>query len=202
VLENGEVQKLGFPQSLRVDVQVIAATSRDLNVEMRSKRFRPDLWYRLNMVQVQIPPLRERREDILLLARRFLLGFASQYRKEIHKISRRAESALLAYSWPGNVRELENVIGRACMLTRARSLDLEDLPGEVRNPSVSTAGSPMTMEDAEKRAVIQALGETKNKALAARKLRISRARLYRLMAKYGLADDPAAEDKFNEAAGE
>ena len=202
VLENGEVQKLGFPQSIRVDVQVIAATSRDLNVEMRSKRFRPDLWYRLNMVQVQIPPLRERREDILLLARRIILGIASQYRKEIHKISRRAESALLAYSWPGNVRELENVIGRGCMLTRARSLDLEDLPGEVRNPSVSTAGSPPTMEDAEKRAVIQALGETKNKALAARKLRISRARLYRLMAKYGLADDPSAEDKFNEAAGE
>jgi DNA-binding NtrC family response regulator len=202
VLENGEVQKLGQPQSIRVDVQVIAATSRDLNVEMRSNRFRPDLWYRLNMVQIHIPPLRERREDILLLARRFLLDFASQYRKEIHRISRRAESALLAYSWPGNVRELENVIGRGCMLTRARLLDLEDLPEEVRNLSVSAAGSPATMEDAEKQAVIQALGETNNKALAARKLRISRARLYRLMAKYGLADDPSAEKKFNEAAGE
>src|ERR1019366_2988446 len=102
------------------------------------------------MVQIQLPPLRERREDILLLARRFLLDFASQYRKEIHRISRRAESALLAYSWPGNVRELENVIGRGCMLTRARLLDLEDLPEEVRNLSVSAAGSPATMEDAEK----------------------------------------------------
>ena len=127
------MQKLGLPQAIHVDVQVIAATSRDLNVEMKSNRFRPDLWYRLNMVQIQIPPLRERREDILLLARRFLLDFASQYRKEIHKISRRAESALLAHSWPGNVRELENVIGRGCMLTRARMLHLEDLPVEIRN---------------------------------------------------------------------
>jgi len=202
VLENGEVQKLGLPQAIQVDVQVIAATSRDLKVEISSNRLRPDLWYRLNLVQIQIPPLRERREDILLLARRFLLNFASQYRKEIHKISRRAESALLAHSWPGNVRELENAIGRGCMLTGARMLHLEDLPVEVKNQSAPTGESATTMEEAEKRAVIRALGETKNKALAARKLRISRARLYRLMAKYGLADDPSAEDKFNEAAGE
>jgi DNA-binding NtrC family response regulator len=197
VLQNGEVQKLGVPQAIQVDVQVIAATSRDLNAEMRSNRFRPDLWYRLNMVQIQIPPLRERREDILLLAQRFLLDFASQYHKEIHRISRRAESALLAYSWPGNVRELENVIGRGCMLTRARMLDLEDVPVEVRNQSVAAAESATTMEEAEKRAIIRALGETKNKALAARKLRISRARLYRLMMKHGLADDSPAEEPAN-----
>jgi DNA-binding NtrC family response regulator len=201
VLENGEVQKLGYPQAVRVDVQIISATSRDLNVEMRSNRFRPDLWYRLNMVQIQIPPLRDRREDILLLARRFLLDFASQYGKQIHKISRRAESALLTYSWPGNVRELENVIGRGCMLTQARMLDLEDLPVEVRNQSVPAAGSPTTMEEAEKRTVIQALGKTNNKALAARKLGISRARLYRLMEKYGLAEDSPEQEQSHEAAG-
>jgi len=202
VLENGEVQKLGLPQAIQVDVQVIAATSRDLKVEISSNRFRPDLWYRLNMFHIQIPPLRERREDILLLARRFLLNFASQYRKEIHKISRRAESALLAHSWPGNVRELENAIGRGCMLTGARMLHLEDLPVEVKNQSAPTGESATTMEEAEKRAVIRALGETKNKALAARKLRISRARLYRLMAKYGLADYPSAEGRFNQATAE
>jgi transcriptional regulator with GAF, ATPase, and Fis domain len=202
VLENGEVQKLGLPQSISVNVQVIAATSRDLNVEMKSKRFRPDLWYRLNMVQIQLPPLRERREDILLLARRFLQDFASQYRKDVQKISRRAESAVLAYSWPGNVRELQNVIGRGCMLTRTRMLDLEDLPDEVKNQSVANAASSTTMEDAEKMAVIQALGETKNKALAARKLGISRARLYRLMEKHGLGDEQSDGDKFKEATGE
>ncbi len=201
VLENGEVQKLGLPQAIYVNVQVIAATSRDLNVEMKSNRFRPDLWYRLNMVQIRLPPLRERHEDILLLARRFLVDFASQYRKEIHKISRRAESALVAYSWPGNVRELENVIGRGCMLTRTRMLDLEDLPEELRNRSVPTAASSTTMEEAGRLAVVQVLGETKNKALAARKLGISRARLYRLMEKYGLADNSPEQEQSQEAAG-
>ena len=169
---------------------------------MKSNRFRPDLWYRLNMVHIQLPPLRERREDILLLARRFLQDFASEYRKEIQKISRRAESALLAYSWPGNVRELENVIGRGCMLTRARMLDLEDLPVEVRNQSVPTAESATTMEEAEKRAVIQALGATKNKTLAARILNISRARLYRSMEKYGLDENSPEKEQSLEAAGE
>lgn len=202
VLEYGEVQTLGIPQATRVDVQVIAATSRDLNMEMKANRFRPDLWYRLNMVQIRLPPLRERREDILLLARHFLAEFASQYRKDIHRISRRAESALLAYSWPGNVRELENVIGRGCMLTRTRMVDLEDLPEELRNPSSRDSAAVKTMEEAEKQAVIEALGETKNKAFAARKLGISRARLYRLMEKYGLADDASAEEKAQAASGE
>ncbi len=202
VLENGEVQKLGLPQSISVNVQVIAATSRDLNVEMKSNRFRPDLWYRLNMVQIHLPPLRERREDILLLARRFLQDFATEYHKDVHKISRRAESALLAYSWPGNVRELQNIIGRGCMLTRSRTLDLEDLPAEVKDQSSQSSALPTTMEEAEKLAVIQAMGETKNKALAARKLGISRARLYRLMEKHGLGDGSTDEEKFKEAAGE
>ncbi|MGA2988335.1 MAG: sigma-54 dependent transcriptional regulator [Terriglobia bacterium] len=201
VLENGEVQKLGLPQAFHVDVQVIAATSRDLNVEMKSNRFRPDLWYRLNMVQIQLPPLRERREDILLLARRFLQDFSSQYHKEIPRISRRVESVLVAYSWPGNVRELENVIGRGCMLTRTKLLDLEDLPEEVRNPPIPAGASSTTMEEAEKQAVIHALGETKNKALAARKLGISRARLYRLMGKHNLGDNSSGEERSNEAAG-
>lgn len=188
VLENGEVQKLGLPRPIHVDVQLIAATSRDLKLHMTSQRFRPDLWYRLNMVQIQLPPLRERREDILLLARRFMVDFATQYHKEIHKISRAVESALLTYSWPGNVRELENVIGRACMLTPSRVLNLEDLPEEVLSPAPGAA-SPSTIEEAEKQAVIRILEETQNKALAARRLGVSRARLYRLMEKYGLADD-------------
>ena len=202
VLENGEVQKLGLPQAIHVDVQVIAATSRNLNEEMRPNRFRPDLWYRLNMVQIQLPPLRERREDILLLARRFLQDFTPQSQKEIHKISRRVESALVAHPWPGNVRELENVIARGCMLAQTRTLGLEDLPEELRNQSLPTAASSTTMEEAERRAVIQALGETKNKALVARKLGISRARLYRLLEKHGLADSSSDEERPSEAAGE
>ncbi|MBZ5672463.1 MAG: sigma-54 dependent transcriptional regulator [Acidobacteriia bacterium] len=189
VLETGEVQKLGSPQAQPVDVQVIAATGRDLNEDMRSGRFRPDLWYRLNMVQIHLPPLRERREDILLLARHFMARFSAQYQKELWRISRKTESALLAHSWPGNVRELVNIIGRACMLTQNKVLDLEDLPEEVRNQSVPAPSLPLTLEDAEKRAVMRALATMKNKALAARALGISRARLYRHIEKYGLAQD-------------
>ncbi len=202
VLENGEVQKLGMPQSISVNVQVVAATSRDLNVEMKSNRFRPDLWYRLNMVHIQIPPLRERREDILLLARIFLQDFAAQYRKDVQKISRRGETALLSYAWPGNVRELQNVIGRACMLTRSRMIDVEDLAAEVRNQNAPAAPATTTMEEAEKIAVVHALGESKNKALAARKLGISRARLYRLMEKYGLIEQGSPEEESKEAGAE
>jgi DNA-binding NtrC family response regulator len=202
VLENGEAQKLGLPQAIRVDVQVIAATSRDLNVEMKSNRFRPDLWYRLNMLHIELPALRERREDILLLARRFLQDFASEYRKEIHKISRRAESALLAYSWPGNVRELENVIGRGCMMAQTKVLDLEDLPREVQSQTAATPLSAMTLENAQKRAIIHTLATTKNKTLAARILNISRARLYRSMEKYGLQENSPEKEQSLEAAGE
>jgi DNA-binding NtrC family response regulator len=189
VLENGEVQKLGVPQAARVDVQVIAATSRDLKLETKSCRFRPDLWYRLNMVQIHIPPLRERREDILLLARHFLAECASRYSKDLGSISRRAEAALIAHSWPGNVRELENVIGRGCMLAQTRMLDLEDLPEEVRVESPLPSLQPTSLEEAEKQAIINALATTKNKTLVARTLRISRPRLYRLMEKYGLSED-------------
>jgi two-component system, NtrC family, response regulator HydG len=201
VLENGEVQKLGLPRPLHVDVQLIAATSRDLKLEMKSNRFRPDLWYRLNMVQIRLPPLRERREDILLLARKFVVDFATRYHKEIHKISRRVESALMEYSWPGNVRELENVIGRACMLTGSRMLNLEDLPEEVRAPSPVAGGPASTLEEAEKQTVLRILGEAQNKAQAARRLGVTRARLYRLMEKYGLAEALPDEDESNEAAG-
>ena len=195
VLENGEVQKLGSPQPGRVDVQVIAATSRDLKVDMESGRFRADLWYRLNMVQIHLPPLRERREDIVLLARHFMDEFAAKYDKEIRKISRRAESALVTYPWPGNVRELENIIGRACMLTQSKILDLEDLPEFVRNQSLPDPLLPTTLEDAEKRAVIRVLATHKSKTLAARTLKISRARLYRLIEKYRLEPETGAPEE-------
>ncbi|MGO8785837.1 MAG: sigma-54-dependent transcriptional regulator [Terriglobia bacterium] len=202
VLENGEVQKLGLPQATRVDVQVIAATSRDLNVEMKSNRFRPDLWYRLNMVQIHVPPLRDRREDVMLLSKHFLAHYSAEYGKELKRISRRAESALLAYSWPGNVRELQNVIARGCMLSRNWVFDMEDLPEEIRNQADGASALPSSLEEAEKRALILALAKTKNKALAARTLGISRTRLYRLMEKYGMADASPENEKSQEAASE
>jgi DNA-binding NtrC family response regulator len=206
VLETGEIQKLGSPQPSRADVQVIAATSRELNADMKAGRFRPDLWYRLNMVHIHLPALRERREDILLLASHFMNNFSTQFGKDVRRASRKAESALLAYSWPGNVRELLNVIGRAVMLTRNKVLDIEDLPEELRNPASPAAPLPTSLEEAEKKAIISVLNVAKNKAVAARRLGISRARLYRLMDKYGLEqggpDDDANDDKEMEAAGD
>ena len=134
VLEKGEAQELGLPQTQQVNVRVVASTSRDLQVETQSGRFRPDLWYRLSTVQIHLPALRERMDDILLLARHFLARFSPQYGKDVRRMSRGAEAALLAYSWPGNVHELENIIGRACMLTTSHILDCGDLPAEVVLP--------------------------------------------------------------------
>jgi DNA-binding NtrC family response regulator len=187
-------------------VQVIAATSRELNADMKAGRFRPDLWYRLNMVHIHVPSLRERREDILLLASHFMGNFSTQFGKDVRRASRKVESAMLAYSWPGNVRELLNAIGRAVMLTRNKVLDMEDLPEELRNPGSSAEPLPTSLEEAEKRAIIAVLNVAKNKAVAARRLGISRARLYRLMDKYGLSqggpDDEANDDKEMEVSGE
>lgn len=188
VVETGEIQKLGSPQPSHADVQVIAATSRDLNSDVKSGRFRPDLWYRLNMVQIHLPPLRERGTDILLLASQFMADFSAQFGKEIRRASRKAESALLAYPWPGNVRELLNVIGRAVMLTENKMLDYEDLPEEVKHPPTAAHSLPTSLAEADKQTVINVLSRAKNKARAARQLGISRARLYRLMEKYGLQE--------------
>jgi DNA-binding NtrC family response regulator len=201
VLENGEVQKLGSPQPARVDVQVVAATNRDLKVEMEAGRFRSDLWYRLNMIQIHLPPLRERREDIVLLARQFMAAFAKKLKKDIRKISRRAEGALVTYPWPGNIRELENVIGRACMLTQSKIIDIEDLPEMVRDQYLANPSSTTTLEEAEKHALIRALAADKSKALTARMLNISRSRLYRLMEKYGLAEGRGDKEGWLEAGG-
>lgn len=122
------------PQAPHQDLRVIASTSHDLQADTQSGRFRPDLWYRLSMVQIHLPALRERADDVLLLARHFLSQFNAQYKKAIQRISRGAEAALLAYGWPGNVYELENVIGRACMLAEGNVLDCGDLPAGIVLP--------------------------------------------------------------------
>lgn len=189
VLETGEVQKLGSPALHKVDVLVVAATSRDLSQEVKAGRFRSDLLYRLNMVHIQIPPLRERREDILLLANHFVTQFSKQYRKDISRISRSAQNILLAYSWPGNVRELENAVGRACMLARGRTIESGELPESVKVSATVSTGAPVTIEEAEKTVIVNALAKTKNKVVAARILGTSRATLYRLMEKYGLDEN-------------
>ena len=126
---------MGSPLTPQGDFRVIASTSRDLSAKTQSGGFRAGLWYRLNMVQIHLPALRERADDVLLLANHFLARFSAQYRKDVRMISPGAEAALLAYSWPGNVSELEGVIGRACRLDEGKVLDCRDLTAGVVLPS-------------------------------------------------------------------
>ena len=133
VLQNNELQRVGSPAVRKVDVRVVAATHRDLPEMVREGKFREDLYFRLCMVELKVPSLAERPEDIQLLERHFLKMFAAQYSKPLAGLTRRAQTILNRYSWPGNVRELENVIGHACMMTETDVIDVRDLPARLQS---------------------------------------------------------------------
>lgn len=133
VIQNREIQRIGSPEVKRVDVRLIAATNRNLREEVRAGRFREDLYYRLSSVQIRVPGLAERPEDVPVLMQHFLKKFSVEYGKELRGFTRRAQIALLHHSWPGNVRELENVIGGAAMACTAEFIDLGDL-GDFSGP--------------------------------------------------------------------
>ncbi len=135
VVQEGEFERLGGVAPVKVDVRLVAATNRDLISEVRAGRFREDLYYRLNVVAIPLPPLRDRPEDIPLLADHFLHRFSRRNEKGFSEMTREALAALSAYSWPGNVRELENIIERAVVLGRGPQLTLEDLPAAIRTAS-------------------------------------------------------------------
>jgi DNA-binding NtrC family response regulator len=134
ILESSEAEDSDTGRVSAASLRVVASTSRDLQTESRSGGFRPDLWYRLSMVEIHVPPLRDRAEDILLLARHFVARYGAQYNKDLRRVSYGAEVALQAYSWPGNVRELESTIARACMLAEGGTVDCGDLPAGVVLP--------------------------------------------------------------------
>jgi DNA-binding NtrC family response regulator len=138
VLQNHEVQRVGSPAVTKVDVRVVAATHRDLHDMSRQGKFREDLYFRLCAVELKVPSLSERPEDLPLLQRQFLKQFAAQYQKSIAGLTRRAQTLLARYSWPGNIRELQNVIEHACMMTESDVIDVRDLPERVQNQN--TAG--------------------------------------------------------------
>jgi DNA-binding NtrC family response regulator len=139
VLQNQEVLRVGSLTPRKVNVRVIAATNRSLRQSIADKQFREDLYYRLSMVEIDVPSLAERKEDLPLLERHFLSRFASQYGKQIHALTHRAQITLALHSWPGNVRELENVIGHACMMTLGDTIDIQDLP-----PYLHEGASPIS----------------------------------------------------------
>jgi two-component system response regulator HydG len=186
VLQTRSFERLGGEKSLTVDVRILAATNRDLLEEVREKRFREDLYYRLDVIPIHMPPLRERGNDVALLARHFLRRFSAEQGRVMDEIAPKAMRLLLDYAWPGNVRELENVIEQATILARGGVLTPPDLPTRFREPQ---AAPERSMHGQEKRLLEETLEECGwNKKLAANRLGIGRSTLYAKMKKHGIKD--------------
>ncbi|MBQ5365393.1 MAG: sigma-54-dependent Fis family transcriptional regulator, partial [Spirochaetales bacterium] len=189
VLQEREFEKVGGEKTIKTDVRVIAATNRDLQKEIAEGRFREDLYYRLNVVSLNVPPLRERKEDIFLLATSFLNEFNKENKKSIEGFSNEARSAITAYDWPGNIRELRNCVESAVVMCRTSQIEIEDLP-----PAVSRArgGNTIeielgtTMDEAEKKIILGTVAYCKgNKSKAADVLGLGRKTIIRKMQEYG-----------------
>ena len=186
VLETGNIQRVGSSKTRQVDVRVLSATNASLGEEVAEGRFREDLLYRLNTVEIHLPPLRERREDVPLLANRFLGRQAERYRKELRGFDPEAMQAMLDHLWPGNVRELEHVVERAVLMARGSDIRVEDL-GLRAKPETSSSRDEMTLEEAERNIIQQTLnryGDNVSQAAAA--LGLSRSALYRRIQRYDL----------------
>jgi len=194
-LQEREIERLGSSTPIPVDVRIIAATNRDLQKALEEGVLREDLYYRLNVILLQVPPLRERMDDVPILAMHFLRKYAAREGSGMTAISDDALNVLLSYSWPGNVRELENAIERAVVLGQGDRLRAQDLPAQVhrraddQHPLVP---AHLTLEEMEKLAIVQALRLTGgNKSEAAERLGIHRTSLYDKMRRYGITDPNA-----------
>lgn len=185
VLQSHEFERLGESRTRTVDVRVIAATNRDLELEIQAGRFREDLFYRLNGVRLRIPPLRERPEDIPLLAQNVIDQYVPSDRRGL-KLSVQAHAALAEHEWKGNVRELENVIMRAVFLATGPEITPADLPEEFRRPIGSARGPGLSLEEIERDHIVRVIAESKSFEEAARKLNIDAATLWRKRKKYNL----------------
>jgi DNA-binding NtrC family response regulator len=187
-LQEKEVRRVGENANRKVDVRVVAATNRDLAEEVRAGRFRQDLYYRLRVIELRIPPLRERREDILPLARLLLAEASERLGRRVTALAPDAADQLLRYDWPGNVRELGNAVERAVALCEGQRVEREDLPEEVRAapPSLVPTGNPRRLEDMEKDYILAVLARNGgNRARTAEQLDIGVATLYRKLKQYG-----------------
>ncbi len=209
-IQEGEIDRVGGIKPIAVDVRLVAATNRDLKDEIAAGRFREDLYYRLNVVPIHLPPLRERRSDIPLLVDHFLAIHAARFKKPASNFSAEARDALVAYAWPGNIRELENVIERSVLLSDGDVIEPANLPHELRTapsetgaaPSAAAAddgddGAPGGLKEQvreataklEKELIVKALAQTGNNVTqAARLLKISRKSLQIKMKELGLRE--------------
>ena len=188
-LQEHEIRRVGENKSRRVDVRIVAATNRDLARAVAAGTFRQDLYYRLRVIELHVPALRDRRADVLPLARVLLADVARRMKREISGLAPDAADQLLRFGWPGNVRELENAMERAVAFARTNRVELEDLPEEVRNAfpmPVATTGVVRPMEEIEKEYMLAAMElNGGNQALTASQLRISTATLYRKLKSWG-----------------
>jgi two-component system response regulator HydG len=211
VLQEREFQRLGGSKTLRADARVIAATNRDPKTAMERGQFREDLYYRLSVFEIALPPLRERRDDILLLVESFLADLATNIGRPAAGLSEDAKDRLLTYSWPGNVRELRNAIERAVILCEGGLISSEHLPiaiGQMRTPALAAVappaapspagnGSParasasggLKLDDLERDLLIKAMSQARNnKSQAAKLLGVPRGQFYSLLKKHGMTD--------------
>ncbi|MEN8162270.1 MAG: sigma 54-interacting transcriptional regulator, partial [Myxococcota bacterium] len=195
VLQEGEIERVGGSETLRVDVRVIAATNRDLELEPAEGRFREDLYYRLNVVPIRIPPLRERREDIPLLAEHFLKRYSSEYRRNIAGINQEAVDALQNYGWPGNIRELENEVQRLVIQAEENgwievshlSPQLRKVEGTLARIAPKKGTLKQMIEQVERWLLAEALRDHDgNKTRTAATLGITREGLHKKLSKFGM----------------
>lgn len=192
VLQEREFERVGDSTPIQVDVRVIAATNKNLRERVRRGEFREDLYYRLKVVELELPPLREKREDIPLLVDHFRRKFNALFGKSIGGVSHDVMRVLLDHSWPGNVRELEHTLEHAFVLCQNRTITLEHLPPELTEGQQAARGVSLTPGTDDRRAILDALEKSGwNKAKAARALGINRATLYRKMRRLQISDDPS-----------
>ncbi|MDO9288648.1 MAG: sigma-54 dependent transcriptional regulator [Thermodesulfovibrionales bacterium] len=195
VLETGEVYPLGDTKPRIVDVRIISATNVDIENRLKNGRFREDLYWRLNVIEIKIPPLRERKDDIEMLAAHFMNTYTEEHKKDIKGIDKQALSLLIEYPWPGNVRELRNVIERAVVLTEGNYITPKDLPDKVKNtglekePSGPSSSLKTYLGDYEKNLLVKIYNaHNKDKEETAGALGIDLATLYRKFKKYGIEE--------------
>lgn len=192
-LQDGEIRRIGENRSIKLDVRLISATNKKLDEEVKKGNFREDLFYRLNVIPIHIPPLREKKEDIPILVNHFLQVYNKKFAKEIKSVSPSALSLFLDYDWPGNVRELENVIERSVILTQKETIETEDLalsfPKNIQKIQDSKGEkSDMSLDEMEKWLILDTLERNnKNQKLTAQKLGISTTTLWRKLKKYNIA---------------
>jgi DNA-binding NtrC family response regulator len=194
VLQEREFERVGDHTPIRVDVRVIAATNQDLRVKIERGEFREDLYYRLKVVEIQLPPLREKKEDIPLLVDHFIKQFNQTMEKRIGGVSEDVLRVFMDYDWPGNVRELKHTIEHGCLLCSGNILTLDDLPPDFGVPQKDTKSDLHKVAgESEIQAIMRALEKTGgNRSSAARLLGMSRRTIYRKIEEYGLSEETAA----------